>query len=167
MNDQRFDAAIRSFAPLNRRRLLRGLVAGMTLAGVPQISRAASPRPQRGGCRGTGKSCKHGGQCCSGVCRHKKCRAAPSQGTCTIEISQCVDPYPASACNGPAGCVCYVTTAGASFCGGIGICANCAIDDDCARIGQPGAVCVHSEGDHCCGGDAATACIQPCPVPAG
>ncbi|HEU5431485.1 MAG TPA: hypothetical protein VFU81_07475 [Thermomicrobiales bacterium] len=166
MHDDRFDAATRLLAHVSRRRVVRALVGAGAVASGVQVARAAPGRSRPAACRKPGKSCKHGGQCCSGVCQHKKCRTAPNQGTCTLKQNQCVDAYPASACNGPAGCACFVTTSGASFCGGGGICATCATDADCARIGQPGAICVRSEGDSCCGGDGATACTQPCPNPA-
>lgn len=171
MDEGRFDDVTRIMgagAAPSRRHLMR-LLAGAALAGVaariaPAGSGAQTASAAR--CLGDKKACKRDSQCCSGVCRTKKCRSAPGQGTCTIRKDVCkltggIGFGPK--CNGVAGCECIKTKSGAAFCREIGgaACTPCFGDGDCAVAFGAGAKCIAGAacGDPCGIGDF---CAVPC-----
>src|SRR5215213_5189332 len=101
--------------------------------------------------------------CCSGKCSRKKkrCRLAPSQGTCDVTQNDCVSPAPA--CNGDVNCVCYVTLRGWSICGSAeGPCGVCENDHDCKSLVGKRARCV--ECATTCATVSKTVCVRPCPT---
>lgn len=117
-------------------------------------------------CRQENKECKRDTQCCSGICRKKRCRRAPSQGTCTIRKDTCkltggIGFGPK--CNGVSSCECITTKAGAAFCRQIGgaACTSCDSDFDCVAALGANAKCIRGStcGDPCGIGDF---CAVPC-----
>lgn len=178
MDGTRFDSFARIWAAgsASRRRFLRGLAAGglgTVLAPLsPPGADAREAAGSRRRCRTQGDDCRGGKQCCSGVCRKRRCRQAPNQGRCTIERDACRDGNEPCGRNGAALCQCRLTTAGASFCGGGGVsCAGvgfepiCDRDADCAPITGPGSKCVRQSVGVCAGGCAGDrGCQAPCPT---
>jgi len=170
VDERRFDWLTRRLAdPSSRRRVLSTL-AGGALGLLPVLSWEAAAAT----CLATGKACKRGSQCCSGLCKgkkgKKKCRPVPFQSLCTTRISVCLrDDLTISDCGlGSLVCDCQVTTAGRAFCSDSGIDSSdcdCASDQECqARLGA-GAACVRRAGNSCdvCRGP--TFCALPCPDP--
>jgi hypothetical protein len=84
MDGSRFDALTRSFAASgSRRRLLRGLIAGVIgLVGIRETAAGAT-------CRDGGATCRESANCCSGVCLPKNaqgrrlCQPSPTTTTST------------------------------------------------------------------------------------
>ena len=157
MDGDRFDALARSLAAHRPRRAALRALAGAALAGPLALvgAREAAAR-----CLRNGEACRRGPQCCSGVCRRgengKKCRAAPSQLTCTVERDVCAQGS-AARCGPPGNeCYCWVTARGASFCGGNDGAYGAASCDECAGAGR---VCVRGGGAFC---DGPVACVLPC-----
>ena len=165
MDADRFDAVARSFS---RRAGVRGLAA--VALGVVGTQRAGAQT-----CTTNGLPCTDGEQCCSGRCKRKRgsrkkfCRAAPDQGTCTIEDDTCDGGSSACDAAGTSSCICHVTSGGFSFCGATssGTCFTCTSDRGCARrpgVGQRGDRCVQcpsscSETNH-------RMCVHKCSNPA-
>ncbi len=165
MDPHRFDALVRhlSDAPHPRRSVLRlaaALTSLLVFAGAGQPAAAACKQNQR--------PCTGGNQCCSGVCRgprgNKKCRAAPGQGTCTIETNTCLIGGQAAACDpGLTGtCACFIRPNGAVFCAD-------ATTFDCLPCAQcpTGTTCVRARNGLCVAcaagtGATETICVKPC-----
>jgi len=163
MDPTRFDRLAVSIGARTTRRAALGMLAALGLTGLRHEAVSAA------GCRPPGKPCAHRGQCCSGVCRHNTCRAAPGQGTCTTAQNGCAAS--GGTCNGDASCECWVTSKGASFCGQEFpfTCQLCKKNADCVAAGFPaGSICLKVEGG--CGGcdgfSEHRACVKPCPTPA-
>ncbi|MDQ3695349.1 MAG: hypothetical protein M3464_17225 [Chloroflexota bacterium] len=170
MDSQRFDRFTKTIANgASRRHLLRGVAGGVLAAAVAHFgggTEAAAQVAAAARCFGNNKKCKRGTQCCSGICRKKKCRPAPQQGTCTIRKDTCkltggIGFGPK--CNGVQGCECIVTKTGAAFCREIGgaACTSCFSNQDCAVAFGPNAKCIRGStcGDPCGIGDF---CAVPC-----
>lgn len=79
MDDQRFDALVRSVAGApSRRRLLGALVGGLAATVLPRVgSEAEAAR-----CLALGKRCERGDDCCAGRCRGGRCRCSTTQKRC-------------------------------------------------------------------------------------
>ena len=158
MDADHFDALARSLsmAASSRRRLLAGL-AGSALAAVATAVGIAATEATHFDCRHVGKRCNGGAQCCSGICKRHKCRAH-DKGICTAAQDSCgLAPVECGA-NGAADCLCYVTSGGASFCGGDStIVIACREDKECETIHGAGAACIP------CGPN--MFCVARCPVP--
>jgi hypothetical protein len=171
LEDHRFDAitlALSAGSP-SRRHLLRGVAGGALGAALARFGLAVEPAAAAK-CAGNNKACKRGSQCCSGICRKKKCKLAPQQGTCTIRQDACEQGGIGFGpkCNGVANCECIVTKTGAAFCRQIGeaSCIACTNDQDCEVQLAPNAKCIQKR-DLCVaspcgpeGGD--TFCAAPC-----
>jgi hypothetical protein len=166
----------------SRRDVLRGLTGaglGLGLSRLPASVGAKKkrrrkkpekkPKPNRFGCLEVGDPCKRADQCCSGICKKKKCRAHDT-GTCKQDGPEiCViDPPPALTCNNDATCRCFRTTAGsivcAQFINNELNCIDCARDDDCVAEGfPPGTVCAPLSTGICAGQcEGGIACLIPC-----
>ncbi len=164
MDGSRFDALTRAVTTIqktSRRQNLKLLAGGVLgVLAVPFWVSGASAV-----CRSNGIRCTAGAECCSGVCkkkagtRKKFCRAAPGQGTCTIEQDICRG-MGSGICNGNAQCECHLRSNGASVCTGKGACATCATDGDCSSFGQ-GWLCVRCAF---CGPEGNRGCVPPCPT---
>ena len=170
MDTRSFDDLTRRIggAGRDRRGILKVAAAGLALliagsgGGVPDAEAAR--------CGNEGSPCRRRGQCCSGRCQgpkgKKTCRARGA-GTCKRGQDTCqTGPGNAPACNGRAGCSCFVTTGGSSFCSsGDGTCEPCRSDADCVAKGSPqGSACVRADRGFCgaeCG-QTGTACVAPC-----
>jgi len=169
LDERRFDSLIKALAFVSRRTALRAAAKGaLGLAfarGVPgglEVQEAIAK-----GCRKKRKDCKRDRQCCSGICKKRTCRQAPTQLTCTIRKNFCESGLEETACgttNGGDPCVCVVTTSGASFCGNIADieCVPCIGSGDCAAVAGPGSACVQAVGNCLCNDGGATMCIPPC-----
>lgn len=114
-------------------------------------------------CRGNGRPCQGGSQCCSGVCGGRRglrtCRAAPGQGICTIR-DVASDGTLSTRCDDDSGaaCFCYLTSRDTALCGEYpGACSACSGDADCG----PEERCIRSP--ECVG---SRACVRACPSPA-
>jgi hypothetical protein len=78
MDGNRFDTWVKSLRfRANRRGAIR-LVAGSGLAGLIDLGRA----DDAAACRKAGKKCEKDKQCCSKMCKGKKCRCTPLKGSC-------------------------------------------------------------------------------------
>jgi hypothetical protein len=168
MDTELFDRLVIALGRQIPRRSLVGLLGGLGLTGFGTRNVAAQstclPNGTRcGGSRGT---------CCSGLCKRKRgtskkfCRQAPGQGICTIDFNVCANPSrPCDDGSIGAGCNCWVSMRGYSFCGSPAECFNCETDADCAKrptVGQAGDHCVHCAG---CDATSGRRCIHPCPNP--
>jgi len=169
MHAQHFDSLVRRLGDTASRRRALEVLGGGVMAAL--FARVGVEEAGAAGCRNAGHGCKRRRQCCSGICRgksgHKRCRQAPGQGTCTIQLDSCFSTG-AVGCNGDANCACFVTKAGASFCGEHFIrCTDCATNADCVAAGHPaGSVCVPAKGGCApCNNTPRGACIAPCPTP--
>jgi hypothetical protein len=110
------------------------------------------------GCVNVGGACKNAGQCCSGICQGKKCKAHDGGG--------CERGQSNSVCGGtnvtcttgsgfPAG-NCTTTTGNTGYCSGDTFCATCRRDVDCQVEFGPLAACIV-----CAGCTEGTACASP------
>ena len=156
MDPTRFDhlALTLSAAP-SRRRFVAGLASSAvgTLAAALGVTNGEATHFV---CRHVGEPCRRKGQCCSGRCRNNRCRAHHT-GICTAGQDQCSGTSVACGTNGPAVCLCLITTGGASFCGGDTGGPNCTKDKECETLFGRGAACIE------CGPQ--TFCGQKCPDP--
>lgn len=171
MDDRHFDALTRAVAATmaSRRGALRvlaggglGLVLTRFVAGGREVREAAAKS-----CLKERKRCKRDGQCCSGICKKRKCRRAPTQRTCTIRKNVCESGAAGTECgitNGGDPCACVVTTSGASFCGDTASseCVPCLGSGDCAVVAGPGSACVRAVGACLCNDGSETFCLPPC-----
>ena len=168
----------RQFDRLTRRFVLGGFTAVLGL-GMDRLLDPATARKRKKvkfnefGCVNVGKFCKHGDQCCSGICRgkkgKKKCRAHDAD-VCTSGRADafCKPGSPIVGCitsTGRSGS-CYTTTGNAGFCNWEFTCFSCTRDADCVSVcgaggaGGAGAACLV-----CAGCSEGTACGSPdvCP----
>ena len=160
MDATRFDAlAVALSRALSRRKAMK-LAAG-SLLGPALVALGVAPVAAL---RPNGARCRVDSQCESGLCRRregeKTCRRARNQGTCTIASNAGAREPVRTECQEPGTerCLCWVTTAGRSFCGQF---VRCGCANNCGDI--PGAVCV--ERFACGPVGAPTACVLPCPTP--
>ena len=184
MDPTRFDALTRALtgAAPTRRRLLAGLAGGAlgALATALGFTEAGATHYE---CRHVGKPCTKAGQCCSGLCKRKTCRAHGA-GTCKQQGQElvCTAPDVALArCDNEANCGCVRTTAGSNYCadfrcrsggpGGpfCGGCAACKRDADCVAQGFPeGSACASATTGRCQGAcESGTFCAVPCGTVSG
>jgi hypothetical protein len=162
MHPTRFDAFIRSVTrDWSRRGVLR-LLAGGAFTGLLTVHDVPRAQAMHFDCHHVRKPCTRSRQCCSGICRgpqgKKTCRAHGT-GMCKTGQDSCdlVVDFPCGD-NSPNGsCVCFVTTGGASFCGGNEATTTCTKDKECEDSHGPGAACVPCAGD--------TICVSKCPNP--
>lgn len=162
MDLSRFDTLVRTLGTTSSRRTVLRALVGVVLAGLGLVG---AERAGAAGCRAVGKPCSRKRQCCSGVCKRSRCRAH-NVGTCDASTSPCGAP----ACNNRAGCSCFITTGGATFCSAADQqCANCVRDNDCVASMGPGAACVDfANGGAICGSSCAPshrACAPACAPP--
>jgi hypothetical protein len=159
MDSSRFDAIARQVAglPQSRRAALR-LLGGA-------LGTALSVHAQDGGathvgCRHWKASCHSHEQCCSGICRRKRCRAT-NRGGCRLADNFCAGGED-NRCQ--PGCECNITTGKAPHCGGSVFCpvVECQRDTDC---GEPGAACIPAGKCTSCGSSATeNFCAFPCGI---
>lgn len=171
MDGERFDRMTKNLAvgTFGRRRVLRGLAGaglGLLLAriGVSAAAEETIEADNQFGCVRVGRRCRKNRQCCSGICKGRKgketCRPH-NVGTCKRSQNVCGPVMQVARCNNSDDCGCFVTTGGASFCGGDrGECMVCRDDRDCqARGFGQGAACVVCR-EEC--PDTGTGCLVPC-----
>jgi hypothetical protein len=166
MDNEHFATWTRSLASrLPRRRLwpggLKAVAGGALAVTMSRFDRlpAAAREEAAKRCLKDGDECKRGNQCCSGLCKGKKCRRAPGQGTCTIRKDRCkTGDSDASRCAG-GDCLCFRRLDGAAVCAGDGECFDCSRDADCVAAFGERFVCV--QGDRRCS-CASTACLERC-----
>lgn len=167
MDGQRFDDLARWAVKRGRSRrgVLRGLAGGALAALLGGA--AVSPQGAAAKCLQPGKACKRDNQCCSDVCRRRKCRPTRPQGTCRVGEDRCQQGSGFAYCNNTTSCGCYVTMSGALFCGSRfdSTCYLCTSDEECRIPTGPGSRCVQVAGTPYCPGCAftGTVCIAPCP----
>jgi hypothetical protein len=141
----------------------------MVVGGLLTASFGAAAVPGVAALTRNGRPCRRGSQCLSGLCRgkggRKTCRPAPNQGICTVESNAGALPPVRTDCalaGSSERCLCWVTTAGRSFCGEAAPEAcGCGADNDCANV--PGAVCVENRPGAFAG--CGIACVLPCRFP--
>ena len=192
MDQHRVPTLTRSLTSIpSRRDVLRGLVGagfGLGVARFPAITEARkkkkgkkkktpkSPQsqPNQYGCLSVGATCQNAGQCCSGICEGKQCRAHGA-GTCGQELrGVCIFGIADAAqhvCDNNANCGCYRTTADSVYCtAGLYLqegdpkCADCQKDADCLALGYPpGSACAPVSRGFCAGFcPTGMACLVPC-----
>src|SRR5215217_2353402 len=158
MDAHHFDAITKTWGSLPRRRLLTGL-AGSALGALAATLGVTEIKATHVDCRHVGKRCKRARQCCSGICKHHKCRAH-DKGICKAGQDAC-DQTSLETCgaNGASACFCYVTTGRASFCGTATTGSSCTHDTDCVTDKGAGAACVS------CAALGENVCVARCPAP--
>lgn len=110
-------------------------------------------------CGGCGRRCARSESCVAGVCT--------TADGCPLGVDFCATGTDLD-CRGVAGCVCSLSTEGATLCGQFitpgAVCGQCESSADCAAIGD-GAFCVEATGGPgaCCR-DQGNVCRLPCPV---
>jgi hypothetical protein len=159
MDADRFDALTRSLASaaLSRRRLLTGM-AGSAVGAVAATLGFADASASHYACVHIGKRCGNSDQCCSGVCKRKRCRVH-DKGGCSLSDNFCAGGKD-NRCK--PGCICNNTTGNAPHCGGSAFCpaVECQRDADC---GEPGAACIPPVNCQGCGNPATqNFCQLPC-----
>jgi hypothetical protein len=161
MESERFDTLTRNLAATGSRRLaLRGLVGGL-LGGVTGRLAAKEAAATHQSCtlRHAGTRCRRGNQCCSGICRKRRCRC-PQGGFCA-------GPGGSFAACGPKlrdECFCVISTAGPTRCA-LFLDFVCPASKECDTDRQcdAGEFCANTAG--CCGpiGSAGiNACVPLC-----
>jgi hypothetical protein len=158
MDAERFDALTRTVtATASRRRALRGLVGGVLggVAGSLGLRETAAVH-QTCALRHARARCRRGNQCCSGICRRRRCRC-PQGGYCAGGGGS------VSAC-GPEirdDCFCVVSTAGPTRCA-LFLDFVCPASKACDTDGQcdDGWFCANTAG--CCGSAGINACVPLC-----
>ena len=145
----RFDAFTRSLTAVapSRRRLLTG-VAGASLAALATAFGFAPVGATSFACLNVGKRCTEGGECCSIVCKCKRCRAHNVR-RCTAARNICATETEFKCAGGS--CSCFGTTGGANFCGSAEwVCMACSTDAQCAiALNTPGSACVDFNHGSC------------------
>jgi hypothetical protein len=118
-----------------------------------------------------GAACVSDTDCATGICDlYTGTCASLCVATCTVADDSCVPGGQFTCCGTGGGeCGCTTDIEGNPFCAGVGVCAPCASNEDCALMGAytfPFAdqlVCVNTpDAGPCCSGDFATACALPC-----
>jgi hypothetical protein len=163
MDAPQFDRLVLTLTRTGTRRSVLGLLTALGVSGlVPEEALAA--------CADNGKRCDRAtdAECCSGRCVRKRgtnkkfCRAAFSQGICTIEDNFCT--LTGTSTCAPS-CLCRLTIDGQSYCSTGGDCTNCSSHKECQeRFGSKGARCTPL-GTTCCGGGPGNECSLKCPNP--
>lgn len=119
------------------------------------------------GCVDVSKFCKHGGQCCSGVCegrKGKKTCQAHDQSTCLPGQDICLDDEVDCTTTADTPGHCATTTGKASYCSGVVTCLPCTKDADCVPFCGAGAACIdYIDCDE--SGGAACAGLEICTIP--
>jgi hypothetical protein len=192
MNQHRVPTLSRSLASIpSRRDVLRGLVGAVFGLGVGRVPDFAEAKKKKGkkkrpkkakpnayACLSVGVECKNAGQCCSGICQGKKCRAHDT-GTCGQDLQGwclvgAAEDGARHICNNNQLCRCHRTTAGSVFCADFfpsddpGVdprCVDCQKDADCLALGfPPGSACAPVSQGYFCAGACPTgmACLTPC-----
>jgi hypothetical protein len=162
MDANQFDALVKTWTGIPRRRLLRGVMAA-SLSGLGPLHVDAAHFE----CRHVGARCKSKDQCCSGVCRgkdRKKCRAHHT-GICKTTNDTCTQgTLSSNECgtmdNGDT-CYCYITTGGAPYCVGGSAGFDCEKDEECYPELSGGA-CIACDSPFSL---IPTACTLPCDNP--
>jgi hypothetical protein len=180
MDAAAFDRLAQTLVRAASRRAALGVLlttAGATF-GLAGIDRASAQ-----GCTVNGEGCHLGEDCCSGLCKRrnngtKVCMRADNQGECTVEENACTGGSISCGTGSFGTCLCCVTAAGRSFCGGAGridssLC-DCTSNKECERrigtlIGKQSAkgskcVAVGANPNLTCFqcGDNGTGCMPPC-----
>ena len=172
MDAEHFDAFLRAITTRGSRRhavrLLAAAAAGALGWGLVD---QAGAQPS---CLANGEPCDpkaSSNDCCSGKCSRKKkrCRSAPKQGICTVELNACVaGAGTGCSADSQTSCSCVVTSKGFSFCGDLtearSVCTECTTDDQCKPHTGRGSVCIPVSAG-CCGGTSSL-CAPPCRTPA-
>ena len=156
METKQFDTLARAVGTGATRRLVVRTLAGGALGGLLIGPRAPGAGATQFPCRHRGDRCQDGTQCCSGICKHHRCRAH-NKGICKVGQDACGSNEVKCGTNGPASCFCFGTTGKAPFCGGDSKTIACTRDEDCEVGTGPGSACVVCRGQ--------TICVAPCPDP--
>jgi hypothetical protein len=168
MDAGRFDGLVRSLHDaVSRRAAFRALGGVVTLLGLPGRDNASAKKRKRKkkkvkrnsfGCVNVGDFCRKNGQCCSGLCKRRKCEPHDAD-VCEAEDDICKGNAASctTATNNKGDC--GRTTGNASYCGGEGDCFPCKKDADCIPICGPLAACVVCESE--CAEAGGTACFGP------
>lgn len=189
MDENRFAVVTQSLTSLpSRRDVLRGLAGaalGLGAGRLPKLAEARkkrkkkptskpAPKPNQYGCLDVGAACTNAGQCCSGVCEGKTCRAH-DVGICQADYDLCTTgaAHICAVVNEiGTTCACLLTTGNAPFRGhldGIFDCQECSQDTECEDEHGAGAACVVIVAGICegnCAETGGTVCMAPCPKPA-
>ncbi len=80
MDHDRFDDLTRALASTTSRRTVLKTLAGSAAGGLLAMLGVGDTAAAPVGCKASGKSCKRGDQCCSGVCVNGVCVTPPSCG---------------------------------------------------------------------------------------
>ena len=84
-----FDGIVKMLAAgQDRRRVLR-LLGGTVLSTVLGATLRAGADAAAGTCRGPGKKCKRGNDCCSGRCKNNRCRCSGFERRCRTNSDCC------------------------------------------------------------------------------
>lgn len=154
MDGTRFDTFIQSLQTEAPRRTTLGLLLGGALglagraeSGAKKRKKRQKPKFNEFGCVNVGGFCQENGQCCSGICEAKQCRAH--------DVSTCRTGQTTDFCGGAdVVCTtssdeegqCHTTTGRAPFCAASGNCFACNNDSDCIDVCGLDAACVACEG---------------------
>jgi hypothetical protein len=158
MEAERLDALVRSLSESPPRRDALRLLAGSALATLAAALRFPEAGATHFGCGHWKARCNSDEQCCSGICKRKRCRAH-DRGGCRLADNFCAGGKD-NRCQ--PGCTCNNTTGNAPFCGGTAFCppVECQSDADC---GEPGAACIDVAFCQGCGMPATqNFCQRPC-----
>jgi hypothetical protein len=162
MDVDRFDQIARALHWRQSRRAALRLLFPGALGALATGGGLKEVRANHFECRHVGARCKRSGQCCSGVCRNKRCQGhgagiCTTQNVCTTGTTVC------GTHRGGSICACFQTTGKAPFCGRFGVCRACTKDRQCEADFGAGAACVV----HTCGGCEATGtgCVVKCADP--
>jgi hypothetical protein len=102
MGGGRFDDLVRLFG---RGRQSRRRLVGESVATVLWTLKSVASGAQAQDCKGAGRPCTRPRQCCSGICRRRKCRCASGENkcgrTCCPASRGCGDAAAGTCCPGP------------------------------------------------------------------
>jgi hypothetical protein len=158
MNPTRFDRVTKALSTSGTRRGGLRLLAGSALATLAVGLGLKETEANHFGCLHWKESCTSGGECCSGICKRKTCRAH-HRGGCKLAHNFCAGGKD-KRCK--PSCVCNITTGNAPHCGAAAFCptTECQRDADC---GEPGAACIPPVVCQGCGSPATqNFCQRPC-----
>jgi len=127
MNDNRFDALVRTLAAApSRRSLLAAGVSGVITSLLPRIGLETEA-----GCKRVGAKCRRNGNCCAGGhCRHDRCRCKQGWTTCggdKLCRNLASDPANCGACGQTCSTGCCAGGVCRELCNGA-CCADCFIE---------------------------------------